>query len=202
MLISLFRTSNGSSTFVKNAITGDNGSYLLEDLPAGTYTVVQSQPEALVDGAEFTDDNFAVVGEDEISNIVLTETQTRLDYHFTEMGAANPYISIALYFASNLGDPAYLRDAMADAEEAAGNVALAEAIRDGLTSFEIVEEEESSLLVEDSVDAAFSGTSVGTSAITAPVEAGDSLDGLATDDDTLLEEVDTVLEETDDWLVL
>ena len=202
VLITLSQSAGGSSP-LRNAITGDDGTFVFDELVAGTYTVAQSQPEAFLDAGEFTDDAFAVVGEDEISNIVLAVDEDKIGYEFTEVGTQSQYVSIALYFASNLGDTTYLRDAIADAEESAGNTDLAEAIRDGLTSLELPEDEEASLFATGLVDDVFEDSFPEASAILAPAVDPIGDPSLSSDGSTaVLEEVDTVLEETDDWLVL
>jgi uncharacterized repeat protein (TIGR01451 family) len=68
-------------------VTDANGSYLFDGLVAGTYSIVQTQPEGFVDGI---DNSGFTVGNDSISNINLGFGQTVVAGTFAEQLAANP----------------------------------------------------------------------------------------------------------------
>ena len=111
--------------------TTDDGFYAFTNLEAGNYRVVAHQPEAVGDGDESAGYPGARLGEDEISNIELSESDSATEINFGE-GAIKPhYISpIWVLSSSTSGFQSLLREVVLGAEQVAGNVALAEQIRE------------------------------------------------------------------------
>src|SRR5690606_1793945 len=50
--ITLSGTPSTGGSINRSTLTADDGSYSFDDLPAGTYQVVEQQPRALMDGSE------------------------------------------------------------------------------------------------------------------------------------------------------
>ena len=158
-LVTLTGTTLSGLEVERTAISAEDGSYSFDELNSGTYTVTQLQPAVYADGTESSDSPDAVIGvddtgADEISNIVLddNEDNTFDANNFAELRVASEYVSITWFFASNIGNTDYVRVVMADVEEARGNLALAEAIRNGLTTLDPEEEEAPSSNVAEAVN--------------------------------------------------
>lgn len=121
-------------TVESTTITDSQGRYEFVNLPGGTYTVVESQPEAFHDGQESLgtvgDTATGEVGDDRFTGIVVPPAQVADDYDFGEWGLRARYISNRLFLTSTVGD-AVLRDRVALGEERAGENGLAQAIRYG-----------------------------------------------------------------------
>ena len=220
VLITLIGTTDNDVEIERTAITDNEGSYSFEDLNPGTYSVTQHQPVVYEDWVETTDSPDAEVGvdettgDDQITNIVLDETagDVFVANNFSERRVESGYVSITWFFASNIGSGNHIRDALADAEEAAGNIELANAIREGLLSLDPVDGEEvveeSGLVFEESGER--SGEDTPDSATEDQTEADTVLEGSSVVEDTTLEEqdeteafessFDEALEETEDWL--
>ena len=134
VLVTLTSTSTGTNV-TRTAITKNDGTYSFTALPAGTYKVTQSQPSAMNDGAETSSDAGATITNDAIANIVLTNAETAANNNFGERLLKPAYTSIRWFFASSQGNNTHFREVIAQGEENAGNDELAEAIRDGDTTF-------------------------------------------------------------------
>ena len=136
VLITLTGTGTSGSTVRYTALTADDGSYKIENLPAGTYQVSERQPTAMGDGKDSSGVSGATVGNDVISNLVVSGNEIFGDNNFGEQGLLPRYISIRRFFASAPPMTEYLRDMVAAAEAGAGYASLAEAIRRGDTNFD------------------------------------------------------------------
>ena len=135
VLVTLASTSTGTN-ITRSAITKNDGTYSFTALPAGTYKVTESQPTAMNDGVEKSADTGATITNDVIANIVLTSAETAANNNFGERLLKPAYTSIRWFFASSQGSSnTYFREVIAQGEENAGNDDLAEAIRDGDTTF-------------------------------------------------------------------
>jgi len=127
VLVTLEAT-DGRAIVTMNTMTAEDGSYRFEGLRAGTYQITQRQPAACInDGATQV-----------ISDVVVGANEEIADQNFAEGWLRPQYVSIGLFLASTIksspttyGWSVGLREKMARAEEAAGNVELAEAIRFG-----------------------------------------------------------------------
>jgi ELWxxDGT repeat protein/VCBS repeat-containing protein len=134
VLITLTSTSTGTNVS-RTAITKNDGTYSFTGLPAGTYKLVQSQPMAMNDGAEKSSDTAATITNDQIANIELSSTETVANNNFGERLLKPGYTSIRWFFASSQTNNTFFREVIAKGEENAGNAALAQAIRNGDTTF-------------------------------------------------------------------
>jgi ELWxxDGT repeat protein/VCBS repeat-containing protein len=133
-LITLTGTqSNGGASVTRTALSTDNGSYRFDDLPAGTYQIVEDQPEAMLDAADSMSSTIAgvVAGSDQFTNIVLSGAVSRGELNFGEKGLRPEYVSLRLFLASTPPQAEMLRETIARGEEIAGNTELAEMIRAG-----------------------------------------------------------------------
>ena len=92
--INLFSTdADGNRTFVASTMTAADGTYSFTQLAAGTYVLVESQPNDFDDGLDYAGTAGGWAGEpgsgsDEISNIVLATGQQGENYVFTELAGA------------------------------------------------------------------------------------------------------------------
>ncbi len=115
-------------------LTDSQGRYRFINLPGGTYTVMESQPEAFHDGRESLgtvgDTVTGDIGDDRFTGIVVPPAQEATDYGFGEWGLRASYVSNRMFLTSTVGD-AVLRDRVALGEEKAGDMGLAQAIRYG-----------------------------------------------------------------------
>jgi SdrD B-like protein/Calx-beta domain-containing protein len=115
-------------------ITDNEGRYQFVNLPGGTYSVVESQPEAFHDGQESLgtvgDTVTGDIGDDRFTGIVVPPAQVATDYGFGEWGLRASYVSNRLFLTSTVGD-AVLRERVALGEEKSGDMGLAQAIRYG-----------------------------------------------------------------------
>lgn len=123
-------TAGASVSFT--TLTLNDGSYQFDNVPAGTYTLTQTQPQALVDGSSSTNDSGATVDGNVISNLSVTGDSA--GNNFGESGLRAVYHSIVWFFAKqrapqSSGD--IFREMVAIGEEDAGNDELAQAIRNG-----------------------------------------------------------------------
>ena len=124
-------TTQGSVSITRTALTADDGSYYFANVAPGTYAVTQTQPKALIDGAESTNDSGVVVANDQFRNIVVTSGSSLNGFNFAEHGPLTSYVNVTWFFASGGTDASRMREVMARAEAANGNQALAAAIRRG-----------------------------------------------------------------------
>ncbi|MDZ4819139.1 MAG: SdrD B-like domain-containing protein, partial [Planctomycetota bacterium] len=106
---------SGEALASRTTVTGSNGSYQFADLVAGTYTVTQAQPKALVDGVALVGSFGGTSGPNTISNIVLGEDDAAVNYNFTEKGFGPSSVSINLFLASAGSGAQALNNAVASA---------------------------------------------------------------------------------------
>ncbi|TWT37656.1 Peptidyl-prolyl cis-trans isomerase A precursor [Posidoniimonas corsicana] len=128
--ITLTGTPNSSSASAVNmsVLTGDDGSYTFEDLPAGTYELTETQPAALADGDEETSVSGASISDDVISNIVLSGGMTHEENNFGELALLPQYYSIVWMFASSTDPQSLLGDIVEAAGQATGSSQQAQAL--------------------------------------------------------------------------
>ena len=136
VLITLTGTDNFGNTINRTALTANDGSYEFEELTSGTYQLAERQPTAMADGEDSSGVSNAVAGDDVISNIVVSDSGVFDENFFGETGLLSQYISIKCFLASAPPIEECLRDSVAFAEAAAGHTDLAEAIRNGDTSYD------------------------------------------------------------------
>ncbi len=141
VLVTLTGTDNFGNAVNRTALTSDDGSYTFETLSSGTYQLTERQPLALADGEDSSGVANAVVADDVISNIEVSDSGVFDENNFGEAGLLSQYISIKFFFASAPPVAECLRDMVAQAEALAGNDDLAEAIRNGDTSFDNADNE-------------------------------------------------------------
>jgi len=67
--VSLTGSSADGQSIVQYRLTADDGSFLFGGLLSRTYQLVETQPEALLDGSESTAFSGAVVGSDQFTNL-------------------------------------------------------------------------------------------------------------------------------------
>lgn len=133
VVVTLSGTDAAAASVSRSTLTDSDGSYSFADLAAGTYQVAESQPQSLLDSTESTSASGAVAGDDQISNLVLSEGQTLDENNFGELGLRAPFITIAWFLASTPPVEEMLRQTIARGELLAGNTSLAEAILNGGT---------------------------------------------------------------------
>lgn len=121
------------SGITRTILTDTNGAYSFTELPAGTYQLVERQPVAMLDGTDSTTVPNAIVGNDQITTIVLDGGQNLAENNFGEMGIRSQYLSIVWFFASSDSPEVMFRETIARGEELDGNRALAATIRAGGT---------------------------------------------------------------------
>ena len=78
--------TNSEQTISRVEFTTDLGFYAFANLPAGDYSVTALHPEAVHDGIESTAFPGAQVGEDVISNIQVSESDSVSEINFGEGG--------------------------------------------------------------------------------------------------------------------
>ncbi len=123
-------TTESSEQITLTQITDINGAYSFEDVPAGTYTLTQQQPEAIVNGEVSDDDGNMSPAENEIASIEVTGGANLDGNDFVEGSLDVDYASIVWFFASSGSPEAAFREAIAVGEETAGNMELAAMIRE------------------------------------------------------------------------
>ncbi|HUG69286.1 MAG TPA: Ig-like domain-containing protein, partial [Pirellulaceae bacterium] len=121
------------SGITRTILTDTNGAYSFTELPAGTYQLVERQPVAMLDGIDSTTVPNAIVGNNQITTIVLNGGQNFTENNFGEMGIQSQYLSIVWFFASSGSPEVMFRETIARGEELDGNMALAATIRAGGT---------------------------------------------------------------------
>ncbi len=72
----------------ETAITDSNGYYIITGLPAGTYTVTETQPAGWAEGITSAGSVGGTVGSNQTSNITLGVTTIATDYNFGEQGGS------------------------------------------------------------------------------------------------------------------
>ncbi|QEG41865.1 COG1361 S-layer family protein [Roseimaritima ulvae] len=88
--MTLTGTDTLGNTISRTVTTGSDGAYLFDQLPAGTYTLTQTDPDQFLDGQDSagTIDGVAsgaTVGNDEISNILLGSDVDAVMFNFGEL---------------------------------------------------------------------------------------------------------------------
>jgi VCBS repeat-containing protein len=127
--VNLTGTTIGNQSIERSVLTDASGIFSFTELPPGTYELKQIQPAAAVDGSEsFTFAN-VVAAQNSLSNIVLDQGIDVTGFEFSELAIAPELVTIKWLFASRLPLQTTIVAAVADAEELAGNAALAAAIR-------------------------------------------------------------------------
>jgi VCBS repeat-containing protein len=133
-LLRLTGTDNLGQSVNRTAISDNTGAYSFSTVRTGTYKIEQQQPEATIDGAESTTVAGAVTTtNDQISNIVINTNNNFAGNNFGEKTIKASSRSIRWYFTSAPPRETLVREAMAKAEEKAGDASLAAAIRTSAT---------------------------------------------------------------------
>ena len=117
----------------ESMLTPYGGFYKFDDLAPGTYEVTEQQPTALLDGKDTIGSAGGTVDDDAFSEIELTLGEDSTSNNFGERGLLAEYVTLRMFLASTPPVDKYLPMVMADAEEAAGNTDLADAIREAAT---------------------------------------------------------------------
>ena len=115
--ISLFRVAGGTELLLSTTLTNEIGLYLFSGLPAGTYTIRQTQPIDYVDGRETPGfittlggqpspgSNVGIAADGEFANIVLP-ISTRGDlFNFAERGLVAGAVSKRYLLGTAPPDP-------------------------------------------------------------------------------------------------
>ncbi len=135
VLVTLTGTDNFGNSASQTALTSDDGYYCFNGLRSGTYQLAERQPTAFSDGTDSSGVSGAEIDDDMISELAISDSDEFGDNNFAETELSIQYVSIRMFLASSsLAE--YLRGVVADAEESDGNSDLAEAIRDGDTSYD------------------------------------------------------------------
>ena len=81
-LITISGTTDSDVPFTDSVLSGDDGSYQFDDVPAGTYDVTQQQPAAMRDGTASAGAHGGTAGVNETTGVVLGGEQTAAEYNF------------------------------------------------------------------------------------------------------------------------
>ncbi len=79
---------NDDNSVTRTVTTQSNGTYIFNNLPAGTYKVAESQPPDYLDGKDAVGSAGGTLANDLISNIRLRGGVNAIGYNFGERGAA------------------------------------------------------------------------------------------------------------------
>jgi uncharacterized repeat protein (TIGR01451 family) len=83
--VSLIGTDRNGLTIQRQAVTGEDGSYAFDDLPAGLYQIVEEQPTGYRDGKDTVGSAGGTsLGDDQFTAIQLLAGQQATDYLFGE----------------------------------------------------------------------------------------------------------------------
>ena len=134
VVITLAGTDDSGTSVSRRVLTLDDGSYVFEQLPAGTYQLSEQQPAALSDGSDHTTMASATTANDVFSSLVLSDGENLAENNFGEHGLHAQFIPISWFFSSSRPTALVLRETIARTEELTGNASLAEEIRNGSTS--------------------------------------------------------------------
>ncbi len=109
VLVTLTGTDAAGDAVTRTATTNASGEWVIDDLLAGTYVVVETQPANYSDGLDSAGSVGGVVTTpgDQISGIVLPEATDAIDYAFGERGqgvSGNVYVDIDLNGVNDGGD--------------------------------------------------------------------------------------------------
>ncbi len=134
VLITVTRTDVVGVTPTRVMLTDLDGSFTFANQPAGTYTVTERQPLAMVDGDESIGTGASNPGNtavnDTFQEIGLAAGEDAQNYNFGELRTVTP-VSIRWYLASSASLPLLMRERIASVEEQEGNTELADRIRAG-----------------------------------------------------------------------
>lgn len=119
----------GTANVDRSTLTDNTGAYSFGELEAGTYQVAQRQPAAMLDGAETSATSAATIANDAIANLVITDHEALAANNFAERGPHASLVNVTWFMTSTPARDVLLREAVARAEELAGNASLAAAIR-------------------------------------------------------------------------
>ena len=128
VVVTLSGVDSNTDSIVRTALTLSDGSYEFTDLPNGEYQLREDQPSALIDGLDSTTIPNATVGDDLISNIVLSGSVSHDENNFGEQSLQSGYFSIRWFFASAADPQDVFRVVVAAGEFDAGNIELAQQI--------------------------------------------------------------------------
>jgi hypothetical protein len=116
-------------------MTATDGTYVFDELPGGTYTIIQTQPPAFHDGQDVLgmseSGEHGQAGDDQFIGIVIQPAQQATGYNFGEVGVRAQYITNRMFLASSTPGVNTLREVSAKAEEQQGNTQQAAVIRRG-----------------------------------------------------------------------
>jgi hypothetical protein len=123
--VKLTGTSNGGAAVTRTITTDSQGTYRFANLPGGTYSILEQQPVAMMDGAESLGTIGGVangtVGADRFTNIVLPAAGSGVNYNFGEFSLQAQYVNARLFTVSALTRNAIIRDIVLQAERAAAS---------------------------------------------------------------------------------
>ena len=134
VLVTLTGTTDEGDDVTRRFVTQANGRYRFQNLDPGTYTITESQPAAIADGQDSTDAAGVTAGNDEYSDINLTD-EAIAGLNFGEGLIDVEHISPLWLLASSATEE-FAREMRAGFEDDAGNAELAQAIRDGETELD------------------------------------------------------------------
>lgn len=109
VVVTLTGTDAAGGAVNRTATTNASGEWIIDDLLAGTYVVVETQPANYSDGLDSAGSVGGVVTTpgDQISDIVLPEATDAIDYAFGERGqgvSGNVYVDVDLNGVNDGGD--------------------------------------------------------------------------------------------------
>ncbi|MFM7845334.1 MAG: Calx-beta domain-containing protein, partial [Planctomycetota bacterium] len=138
--VTLSGTDVRSRTVQITTLTDSTGSYRFTNLPAGTYRITQAQPAALLDGPEVLGTvggtASGTIEADSFKDVVLSAGAAAINYNFSEGTLQQTMVTRRLFVASQILGTNYVRNVIAAGEQAAGNSAQADVVRQG-QSFEV-----------------------------------------------------------------
>ena len=92
--------TSGNYTDFVTVKTGPDGYYQFDNLPAGTYEIVETQPDRFMDGKEMAGNLGGTVEDNRITNIVVKAGDQGRGYDFCERGLKLRYIGMQLFLGS------------------------------------------------------------------------------------------------------
>lgn len=97
------RQKSGTSTTYTDLVTvktGPDGYYQFDNLPAGTYEIVETQPDKFMDGKEMAGNLGGTAEDNRITNIVVKAGDQGRGYDFCERGLKLQYIGMQMFLGS------------------------------------------------------------------------------------------------------
>src|SRR5207244_37114 len=91
VVVTLTGTTAAGAPVNRTATTAADGSYSFADLPAGTYTLSETQPAGLYDGPDAAGNSGGQPGNDVVSAVVLAPGTDGTGYLFGEFPPADPF---------------------------------------------------------------------------------------------------------------